>query len=295
MSDMSSADGTEARRPRRPLSRPARVALIGGLAAGTAFAAVTGVASASSSRAKSRGPAGGRVAPAAPGPGLPGPGAPAGSGPGGAPAGRGPGGGPPGVGGPGGGGTITAVSGSTLELRTMNGTETVHTSASTTYSKEMATTRFSDLAVGDVVQVTGVPASASAGSSSRGSSSAPPPPGTGAVDATAVMVVEPSFTGRVTSDSNGTLRLVGPDGQLLSVSTTGATRYYRGTSRTEASAISDGDHVVAEGAQTSLTHLTADVVALAPTPPAPGRATRPSKAPRSSPSSASSGASQGGS
>lgn len=147
----------------------------------------------------------------------------------------------------------------------MNGTETVVLSSSTAYRKERQAISRSDLAVGDVVQVAGSPASS-------GSSSSPQPPGTGTVDAKTVTVVEPTFSGRVLADRNGTMTLVGPEGQLLTVSTSGSTRYYEGTSTTSASAVSDGSHVMAEGTRTSITHLNADLVALMP---APGHAPRP--------------------
>ncbi|GEM_PF-4518510 len=172
----------------------------------------------------------------------------------------------------------------------MNGTETVDTSSSTAYTKEMQTIKRSDLVVGDVVQVVGTPAS-----SGSSSASTPPPPGTGTVKATQVSVIEPTFMGRVTADSNGTLTLVGPNGQLLTVSTGASTRYYKGRTRTSSSAISIGSHVTAEGAQTGLTHLNADVVAVAPPPPAPGRAPSPPSGARSSGRSSSGSSSSTGS
>jgi hypothetical protein len=276
---------------RPTLSRGTRLVLIGGLVGGGAFAGVTGIAAAASgpsaptSGATNASPTsqhpsaprlrGGRGAPGTPGR------LPRGLRPGFGPLGGGLGGPGGGFGGPGGGGTITAISGSRLTLRTMNGTETVQVSSSTTYRREMQTIGFSDLAVGDVVHVAGAPVSS-------GSSSSPPEPGTGTVDATSVTVIEPHFVGRVISDAGGTLTLVGPDGQLLTVTTSGSTRYYRGASSTSSSIVSDGAHVVAEGSQTSLTHLDADVVALVPTPPAPGRVPAPPVPPSSSSSSSSS-------
>lgn len=189
--------------------------------------------------------------------------------------------GPGGPGGPGGGntGTITAISGSTLTLRTENGTETVDTTSSTTYRKELQTISFSDLQSGDMVAVDPVPpSSASSTSSSSGttssssssSASTPSQPGTGTVTAGRVTVVEPSLSGRVTSISNGTFSLVGPGGQELTIATTGSTHYYSSSmSETTASGIAVGDHVTAEGTQSDLTHLTADLIAVMPTPPAP--------------------------
>jgi hypothetical protein len=161
------------------------------------------------------------------------------------------------------------MNGSTLTLRTENGTETVDTSSPTTYSAELQTINFSDLHVGDIVSIAPL-APVGGGSSSRGSSSKPTPLGTGTVKAGSVAVVKPSITGRVTSSRNGTYSLVGPGGQLLTVTTTSSTRYYNSSmSKSSASAISSGDHVVAEGAQSDLTHLTADVIAVMPIPPTP--------------------------
>ncbi len=196
----------------------------------------------------------------------------------------GPGGGPRGgPGGRGGGGTITAINDTTLTLRTINGTETVDTSSATTYTREHQTISFSDLSVGEIVHVRSAPAP-----SSSSSSSTPPQPGTGMVDASQVTVVEPSLDGRVTSSSNGTYSLVGRDGQLLTVSTTSSTRYYNGTSQASSSAISDGTHIRAQGTQDSLTHLTADVISVAPNPPTPGQARPPTPPAPSSGSSATS-------
>lgn len=194
--------------------------------------------------------------------------------------GGGPRGGP---GGRGGGGTITAINDTTLTLRTMNGTETVDTSSSTTYTREHQTISFSDLSVGEIVHVRAAPAS-----SRSSSSSTPAQPGTGTVNAGRVTVVEPSLDGRVTSASNGTYSLVGRDGQLLTLSTTSSTRYYNRTSQASSSAISDGTHIRAQGTQDSLTHLTADVISVAPNPPTPGQARPPTPAAPSSGSSATS-------
>jgi len=251
----------------RSLPRSTRLVVIGGMAAGSGFAGVTAIASASTNSPSTgstvapsiNGPGGASAAPG--GPGRPGPGRGHRGGPDGPMGGRG---------GRGRGGTITAINGTTLTLRTMNGTETVDTSSSTTYTKERRTIGLSDLSVGDVVHVRKAPRSS--GTSASSSSSAPTRPGTGTLDASRIAVVEPSLVGRVTSASNGTYTLVGKDGQLLTVSTTSSTRYYSGPSQTTSSAIPDGAHIRAEGLQDSLTHLTADVVTVAPDPPMPGQA-----------------------
>lgn len=186
------------------------------------------------------------------------------------PGGRSGPGAPQGPGGPGAGpgsGTITAINGTTLTLRTENGTETVHTSSSTSYTREQRTIGFSDLRSGEIVSV--VPVAPGRGRASS-SGSTPPQPGTGSVTASAVTVLAPTFTGRVISVRNGTYRLVGPGGQLLTVTTTGATRYEGSSmSKISASGISSGVHVMAEGTQSGLTHLSAAVIALMPKAPTP--------------------------
>lgn len=245
--------------------------LVGGLTAGVGFGAVTGIASAATGHPSSAtSGSSGRATP--PGP----PGGPMG----------GPMGGPGGpLGGPGGGGTITSISGSTLILRTLNGTETVETGSSTSYYKEMQTISFSDLATGEVVHVMGAPVSTG---SSASKSSAPAQPGTGTVEAKRITVVEPTFSGRVRSkSSNGTLTIVGMDGQLLTVETTSSTRYYKGTTKTTSSAVADGTRIVAEGAQSSLSTLSADVIIVAPAPPAPANPPTGSASPPKPPSPAS--------
>ena len=146
-------------------------------------------------------------------------------------------------------GTVTTVSGSTLTLRTENGTETVKTTSSTKYTKEQLTVTFTSIKVGDVVRVQ-VPRPTSATVT----------PGTGTVTATQVEVVLPRLSGRVTAVGSDRYTLVGQDGQLVTVTTTGGTRYYNGTTKTTAAAVKVGSRVVAEGSQSSLTALSADTV-----------------------------------
>ena len=155
----------------------------------------------------------------------------------------------------GGGGTITSINGTTLTLRTENGTETVTTSGSTTFTKERRTIRLSDLQVGDVVHV--LAASAPAAGTT---------PGTGTVAASRVMVVEPEIGGRVQSIDGDTLHLVGRDGRLFTVTLTDSTQYFSGRDATaKRSDITTGRRVVAEGRQDTLTHLTAGDVVILPT------------------------------
>jgi uncharacterized protein DUF5666 len=144
-------------------------------------------------------------------------------------------------------GTVTKISGSTLTLRTISGTVTVTTTASTKYSRENKSVKFSAVAVGDVVSVRGT----------RGSSSTATSP----VAATAITIEVPSVTGRVQSVSGNTVTLVTSDGQLVTVTVSSSTAYQgvRGASATRSS-LKAGVYVVAEGTQTSLTTYSADNV-----------------------------------
>jgi hypothetical protein len=153
----------------------------------------------------------------------------------------------------GGGGTITQISGSTLSLRTQQGTETVNTSGSTQYTKDRQSIAFSDLKVGDVVRV--IPDAAAA---------KPATPGTGTITASRIVVVEPMLAGRVTAIDGDTVSLVGRDGRELTVTLTDATRYYNGPQGADRAAVTVGSHIVAAGSQDSLTHLTASTVTVLP-------------------------------
>ncbi|MGH9300481.1 MAG: DUF5666 domain-containing protein, partial [Acidimicrobiales bacterium] len=216
----------------RTLTRTSSLVLIGGLATGGAFAAVTGISAAA--------PTSSAPSTSAPTPGL-------------GRHGHGPKAGlDGGRRGHGSGGTITAIKGTTLTLRTENGTEAVDTSSSTTYTREMQTVGFAALKVGDIVHVAALP-STSGGSNGT----TPPSPGTGTINASRVNIVQPRFVGRVASIDNGTYQLVGRDGRLFTVSTTSATRYYNGRSQAGASAVSVGSRVMAEGAKSSSTQMTA--------------------------------------
>jgi hypothetical protein len=152
-----------------------------------------------------------------------------------------------------GGGTITQISGSTLTLRTEQGTETVNTTSSTQYTKERQTIAFTDLKVGDVVHV--VP---------DASSAKPATPGTGTISASRIVVVEPVLLGRIASIDGDTVNLVGRDGRELTVTLTGSTKYFNGQQSADRSAVAVGSRIVAMGSQDSLTHLTADTVTVLP-------------------------------
>jgi uncharacterized protein DUF5666 len=152
-----------------------------------------------------------------------------------------------------GGGTITQISGSTLTLRTQEGTETVSTSGSTQYVKDRQSIAFSDLKVGDVVRV--IPDAASAKPATRG---------TGTITASRVVVVDPMLAGRVAAIDGNTVSLVGRDGRELTVTLTDATRYFNGAQGADRTAVTVGSRVVAAGSQDSLNHLTASTVTVLP-------------------------------
>lgn len=151
------------------------------------------------------------------------------------------------------GGTITQISGSTLTLRTEAGTETVDTTSATQYTRERQTIALSDLKVGDVVHV--IPTAGAA---------RPATPGTGTVTASRIVVVEPVLAGRVTAVDGDTVSLVGRDGRELTVTLTGATKYFNGAANADRSAVTVGSRIMAMGSQDSLTHLTAGVVTVLP-------------------------------
>lgn len=181
---------------RRRRLRPVRFALIGGLAAGTGFAAVTGISAAAGSGPSPTSSTASSTHPGAPRPGRFHP--------------------PLRPGGE--EGTITAVSGSgsgaTLTLRTLAGTETVTTTASTkVYGADLQATTLSSNDVGQVVQV-----------DEAGPSGGTPSDAT--IAAATIRVVQPTVIGRITAVGHGTYTLVGPDGQEITVTTAAGTTYY---------------------------------------------------------------------
>ncbi len=229
----------------RAVTRPAGLVLITGLAAGGGFAAVTGISSASNSTATNTAASTTAASTAAP---TTTPGAP------GMPGGHGRFGGHGGFGRGGGGqGTVTAISGSTLTLRTENGTETVKTMSTTKYAKERQSITFAQIKVGDVVRIAAPrPTTATA------------VPGTGTVTATNVDVVLPTLGGRVTAVAAGKYTVVGRSGELLTISVSSSTTYYNGTTKATAATVKVGSRIVAEGARDTLTHLNADTVTVLP-------------------------------
>jgi hypothetical protein len=145
-------------------------------------------------------------------------------------------------------GTVTNISGSTLTVRTLQGTDTVTTTSATTYSREGKKVSFSAIKVGAVVQVR-----AARGATSKSATSP--------IAATAITIEIPTVMGRVQSVSGNTITLVTSNGQLEYATTSGATVYQGIGSATATSAsVKAGIYVVVQGTETDLTHITADGV-----------------------------------
>ena len=148
-------------------------------------------------------------------------------------------------------GTVTAISGSTITLRTLTGTLTVNTTSSTTYRKEGQKISLSDIKVDDVLQVRPV--------RSSGTSTPPASPPT-TITAQAIDVVLPTFFGRVTSVTGPTIFIVTHDGGQAFVFTTSGTKYTMNRASASFSDVKAGDYITTSGTRTDLKHLTADQV-----------------------------------
>jgi Domain of unknown function (DUF5666) len=145
-------------------------------------------------------------------------------------------------------GTVTKISASTLTLRTLAGTVTVTTTASTTYSREERQVHFSAVTVGDVVAV-------------RGNRNGTSPTATSPIAATDITIEVPSVGGRVQSVSGGTVTLVTGDGQLEYLIISSSTVYHgAGGASATGSSVKAGVFIVAQGTQVNLTTLNADNV-----------------------------------
>ena len=145
-------------------------------------------------------------------------------------------------------GTVVKISASTLTLRTLAGTVTVTTSASTTYSREEQKVHLNAIKVGDVVAV-------------RGSRTGTSPTATSPIAATAITIEVPSVAGRVQSVSGSTVTLVTGDGQLEYVTISSSTAYHGvGGASATSSSVKAGVFIVAQGPQVNLTTLNADDV-----------------------------------
>jgi hypothetical protein len=144
-------------------------------------------------------------------------------------------------------GTVTKISGSTLTLRTLQGTATVTTTSATTYSREGKKVSFSAIKIGEVVQVR----STHGGPASK---TVTPP-----ITAVAITIEVPTITGRVQSVSGNTITLVTSNGQLEYATTSSATVYQGiGNATATSASVKAGIYVVVQGTETDLTHISAD-------------------------------------
>ncbi len=145
-------------------------------------------------------------------------------------------------------GTVTNISGSTLTLRTLVGTDNVTTTSATTYSREGKKVSFSAIKLGEVVQVR-----AARGATSKTATSP--------IAATAITIEVPTIAGRVQSVSGNAITLVTSDGQLEYATTSSATVYQGiGDAAATSASVRAGIYVVVQGTETDLTHITADAV-----------------------------------
>ena len=166
----------------------------------------------------------------------------------GGPGGPGPGGGA--------GGTITSLGTNSFTVKTPDGNaETVNTTGSTTYTRDGATSSASALAVGEHVRVR--PAQSSTNTSST-------------VTAAAVDIMDPAIHGTVEGVSGNTLTILDEQGFWRTVNLSGTTTYTDNGTSSSASALSNGEKVVAFGSvDTDHTSLDATSVAINPTHPGP--------------------------
>lgn len=178
----------------------------------------------------------------------------------GAPSGHfmpgGPGGPGPGHGGPGAGGTITSLGTNSFTVKTPDGsTQTVDTTGSTNYNRDGASSSASALAVGEHVRVR--PTQSSTNTSST-------------VTAADVDIMDPSIHGTVENVSNNTLTILDEQGFWRTVNLSGTTTYTDNGTSSSASALSNGEKVVAFGSvDGDHTSLDATTVAINPTHPGP--------------------------
>jgi hypothetical protein len=154
------------------------------------------------------------------------------------------GGGPGDHGGPGMGGiTISAISGSSISLKTADGwTRTISVDSGTTYSKGGTTIALADLKVGDEI----------------GFRETKESDGSYTIDSIAVIL--PHAGGEVTAVTGSTITVKDRDGTSVTIKVTGSTTYDVAGSTAKLSDIKVGMFLVAEGTQNSDGSLTATAV-----------------------------------
>lgn len=154
-------------------------------------------------------------------------------------------GGPGGFGGPHGGmggEAVTAIHGSDLTVAggPNDTSTTVHTSSSTTYTKDCKTAKFSDIAVGDRLGVRGT----------RNSD--------GTITATQIAILPPSFAGTVQTNANNVITLIDRAGKTHTIDTTNSTVVTKGPQTTaKLSDITKGTLIMATGTLNADGSLTA--------------------------------------
>jgi len=151
-------------------------------------------------------------------------------------------------------GTVVAVGNGTLTVKDAQGFwRTVKVDGSTTYTNGGAAGSSSDVSVGtQIVAIGAVDADHSS------------------LDATSVEVVLPRVSGTVQSVSGSVITLRTDSGATETVTTTSSTVYRSGRSTATASAVKVGAMVMAEGATTSSTALSATSVTVLPARAMPG-------------------------
>jgi hypothetical protein len=140
--------------------------------------------------------------------------------------------------------TISAISGSSLSLKTDDGwTRTITVGSTTTITKAGATIALGDLAVGDQIRFAQEKAS------------------DGTYSVTAIRVVLPALGGEVTAISGNTITVTGKDGTTGTIHVDGDTTYeVDGTTGKALSDVTVGSFVVAEGTLRADGSLDADTV-----------------------------------
>lgn len=153
-------------------------------------------------------------------------------------------GGPDGMGGFGRGISITAISGNSLSLATVDGwTRTITVDSGTTYTKGNATIALSDLAVGDEIRFAQTAET----------------DGTFTIDS--IAVIPPSAGGMVTAVAGSTITVTQRDGTAATITVTSATTYeVNGTTGKALTDVTVGMVVMAEGTKASDGSLTATTV-----------------------------------
>ncbi len=144
-------------------------------------------------------------------------------------------------------GTVTAITGTSLTLRTILGTATVTTTATTTVTRAGEKSTFSAIHTGDVLDIKGAPSSTST-------------PATPTVAATSINIHLPEIAGRVESVTGNAIVVVQADGQEATITTTATTEYYSGTTAAANTAVTVGAYISAAGTQSALHALTAEVI-----------------------------------